>query len=447
MKSEWNESGSGFSLPEESLCGTAVKRDVNQVVNPRTALRAAIEDTAGDVVAIASRLVSAVSENPPGDTGAIAHAIVDVLRPVANVDVEVIESEAPVANVVARLNGRGPGRRLVFNGHLDTFPAGDRAQWESDPFTLAERHGKLYGRGISDMKGGVACAIYAMKTLAGWRNDWSGELVLTFAGDEESMGRLGTQYLLDHVPFAVGDAMVCGDAGSPRVLRFGEKGMVWMEVTAHGHASHGAHVHLGDNAIELLVEALRKLTSLRDMPVDTPNDASAAMQAAARVSEALSGKGESDVLRRVTVNVGTIEGGTSTNLVPDVARASLDIRIPLGVTVAQLEAEIAKLLTPMHGIDYRITNRYEPSYTDPDHEIITTTRDVCEEIIGERPVVNMRVGASDSRLYRYRGVPTVVCGLTPHAMGGANEHVMADELNALAKIFVLTAFDFLQRTT
>src|SRR5699024_1035772 len=120
--------------------------------------------------------------------------------------------------------------------------------------------GKLYGRGVSDMKGGLACAIYAMKVLSQHRDSWSGELVLTFAGDEEVMGVRGTQYLLDNVPHAAGDAMICGDAGSPRVLRFGEKGLLWLDLEAFGKASHGAHVHLGENAIELLTGAMTQLT-------------------------------------------------------------------------------------------------------------------------------------------------------------------------------------------
>lgn len=415
-------------------------------VNPRDGLREAVEMTADEVISIASRLVSIPSENPPGDTRLIAEEIGGILDGIDGVEVEMVTSVPPIVNIVARLHGGRPGRRLVFNGHLDTFPVGERSHWDTDPFTPIEREGKLFGRGTSDMKGGVASAIYAMQVLSSWREHWAGELVLTFAGDEETMGRLGTQYLLDNVPHASGDAMICGDAGSPKVLRFGEKGMIWMDLIAHGRASHGAHVHMGNNAIDLLTNAMGRLASLRDYPVVTPSAAAEAMSAASHASEALSGKGEADVLRRVTVNFGTIEGGISTNLVAHHARAGIDIRVPLGVCVSELEARIAGLLNPLPGIEYRITNRYEPSYTDPDHEIIGVARATCEEILGESPVVNMRVGASDARLYRYHGVPSVVFGLTPHGLGAENEYIMVSELKSLGKIFALAAFDYLQPT-
>ena len=70
-------------------------------------------------------------------------------------------------------------------------------------------------------------------------------------------------------------------------------------------------------------------------------------------------------------------------------------------------------------------------------------RDVAEEVLGTAPAVNMRVGGSDSRWYRQHGVPTVVYGLTPFNMGGPDEHILVDELRAVAKVHTLAAFDFL----
>lgn len=410
----------------------------------RDALRETARRTADEVVSITSQLVAIPSENPPGDTRPIADIIAGMLRDIDGVQLELVESAPNIVSLLARLPAHQPGRRLVLNGHLDTFPAGPATQWQSDPFTATLRDGKLYGRGVSDMKGGLASSIYALKIMSAMRAHWCGELVLTFAGDEETMGRLGTDYLLDHVPHASGDAMLSGDAGSPQVLRFGEKGMLWMEVYAQGRASHGAHVHLGQNAIDRLIEALRRLTSLRDYPVVIPAAVDAAIDRACEVSESISGAGETEVLRKITVNIGTIQGGLSKNLVADNAHAGLDIRIPPGVELHALEAHIAELLAPLEGIEYQYTNRYEPSYTDPEHEIVSLASAACTEILGRTPVRNMRVGASDARLYRYRGIPSVVCGLTPYGLGSPNEYVQVEELSAMGQIFALTAFDYLR---
>ena len=163
------------------------------------------------------------------------------------------------------------------------------------------------------------------------------------------MGTLGTKWLMDNIPHAVGDAVIIGDAGSPRVLRFGEKGFLWVEIEALGRASHGAHVHLGINALDRLCEALDAVRGLRALVPDAPAGVTAAIAAAKPVSEALAGTGEAAVLGSVTVNIGRIEGGTSTNLVPASARAGVDIRLPVGVSCAVAEAALAAALGGREG--------------------------------------------------------------------------------------------------
>jgi acetylornithine deacetylase/succinyl-diaminopimelate desuccinylase-like protein len=168
-----------------------------------------------------------------------------------------------------------------------------------------------------------------------------------------------------------------------------------------------------------------------------------AIAKAKAISEPLSGAGESEVLQRVTVNIGTIEGGTSPNLVPTHAVARADIRLPVGITTDVLAARLDEWLAPLEGVSWRAIRRFEASFTPPDQEIVVRTARVAAEVLGTAPAVNMRVGGSDSRWYRPAGVPTVVLGLTPFNMGGADEYVLVDELLAVAKIHTLTAFDFL----
>jgi acetylornithine deacetylase/succinyl-diaminopimelate desuccinylase-like protein len=409
----------------------------------RGALARQVDASLDGLISVTQRLVGVASPNPPSDTEEISKVAEALLREIPGIEIEVIEPAPRVKSLIGRIKSGKPGRRLIFNGHLDTFPILESLPWTVPPLGGVLKDGKLYGRGVSDMKGGLACSILAAKLMAENRGAWSGEIVLTLAGDEENMGSLGTGYMMDHVPHAKGDANICGDVGSPKVVRFGEKGLMWVEVEATGSPAHGAHVHRGTNAIDRLRTALDRLKDLEELPFQAPPVVTAAIAKAKAISEPLSGAGESETLQRVTVNIGTIEGGTSPNLVPTHCIARADIRLPVGITTDVLVAKLDEWLAPLEGVTWRAIRRFEPSFTPPDSEIIQRTAKVAQEVLGAAPAVNMRVGGSDSRWYRPAGVPTVVLGLTPFNMGGADEYVLVDELLAVAKIHTLTAFDFL----
>ncbi len=248
----------------------------------RTAFAAAVAARAPEVAAITRRLVAVPSPNPPGDVRACAQdcaALLRELAPAAEVSLHATSPE--VTNVVARIAGAGPGRTLAFNGHLDTYPVNEALPWTVAPLGGEVRDGRIHGRGTADMKGGIAASVLAFALLAEHRAAWRGEAILTLAGDEETMGPLGTKWLLDNVPgLAQAQAVIIGDAGSPRVLRFGEKGFLWIEVEATGTAAHGAHVHLGQNAIDRLRAALDVVAGLRALPVAAPPAVTAAIAAA-----------------------------------------------------------------------------------------------------------------------------------------------------------------------
>jgi len=420
-----------------------------------TSITSALLQAAGQrdrILDCARRLIAAPSPNPPGDTHAAASVAADLIRAlVPNAELTLYRTSETIGNLVAVVRGTRPGsptssptaRRLVLSGHLDTYPLGDASGWTVPPFDGEVRDGKLYGRGAADMKGGIAASIVALAALAAHPDTWRGEAVLALAGDEESMGTLGTQFLLENVPAARGDAVIIGDAGSPLVLRFGEKGFLWVRLTASGKPAHGAHVHLGVNALDRLRAALDDIAGLRALRAAPPPGVAEAIAAAKPTSEPLGGPGEAAVLGSVTVNLGRIEGGSSPNLVPATAEAALDLRLPAGVSAAAAETALATALARHPGVTFEVLRRFDPTVTDPAAEIVQTVRHAAEQILGRFPAINMRVGGSDARLFRRAGIPTVVYGPTPFNMGGVDEYALLDELQVVAQVHALATFEFL----
>lgn len=399
------------------------------------------------LVDLCSRLVQIPSESPKSDTREIAAEIAGFLEKIDDVEVSFHTMEEPITNLVARVKGNSPGKRLIFNGHIDTYPVGDESLWTESPFSGHEKNGRIYGRGVSDMKGGIASYLLTFMIMGEMRDSWSGELVLTLAGDEETMGIKGTKYLLDTVPHAAGDAMISGDVGTAKVLRFGEKGLMWIELEATGKASHGAHVHKGENAIDRLVEGIDRLNKeLKSLKAHAPEEATNAIEASSEESERYSGEGETEVLQQVTVNFGLIEGGVSPNLIPEKASAQGDIRLPVGVEVEEVNRKIKEIVDSIEGLSYHIFRQYEPNWSDINHEIFAYTAENVKYITGEEPVNTVRVGASDARHYRIsKDVPAVNCGLNAYNLGGPDEYIEVEELIDLAKIHTLSAFDYLSK--
>ena len=385
------------------------------------------------LISLCRQLIAIPSENPPGSTVAMADFLQDQLHH-PNISVKRVEPRPGIVNLLATLKGALPGRRVVLNGHLDTFPIGPVDAWSHPPLGGQLHDGRIYGRGAGDMKAGVALLVTVMLALAQAPESLQGELVLMLVGDEETGGKWGTSYLLQNEPTTMGDVVLNADAGNPRVVRIGEKGIVWFRLTSIGRACHGAHVHLGDNAIESLMAALSDVLKLRDLQTPLPAGVMAAMVAAKEVSESVGGVGEFDNLSRITVNVGAIHGGTSPNLVPGEAHALVDMRYPPGLTGAAVHALLSTALGQHPKVRFEViqNSETEPSMTEPAQPLVQLFLKHARRLVSPDVVANMRVGLTDARLFRHMNIPTVVYGPTAYNMGGVDEYV---EVAELAQVF------------
>ncbi|MEM5872549.1 MAG: M20/M25/M40 family metallo-hydrolase, partial [Candidatus Aenigmatarchaeota archaeon] len=136
---------------------------------------------------LTQELIRINSENPPGNEKEIAKYIKDFLDEL-KISTEIIEFEKNRFDVIASI---GKGKGLMLNGHLDTVPAGEN--WKYDPFEGKIVNGKIYGRGASDMKGGLASILTAVKNLS--KENFKKKLLLTFVADEE-VALKGSEYLI-----------------------------------------------------------------------------------------------------------------------------------------------------------------------------------------------------------------------------------------------------------
>ena len=140
-----------------------------------------VDNSQDKIVELTQTLVRMPTESPKSDTTAAVRLVADELAGRKGVEIATHTAREPIRNLVAKVRATTPGRRLILNGHLDTYPAGDHDGWTDGPFSGSVRGGRLYGRGASDMKGGVACLIHAFGTLAEMRDTWAGEVCLTLA--------------------------------------------------------------------------------------------------------------------------------------------------------------------------------------------------------------------------------------------------------------------------
>ena len=225
-----------------------------------------IDDDRDKIVKFLCDFVRAKSPNPPGDT-TLAAAHVTRFLEASGLPFRVIAPQPTMPNIVGAFDTGKPGHHLVLNGHMDVFPADAEAEgWTQDPWGGAIANGKIYGRGVADMKAGTSASIFTFYYLHRVREHLKGKLTLTAVSDEETFGPWGARYLMEHHPEVHGDCCLNGEPSSPLTIRFGEKGPFWVKFTLHTIGAHGACTHLSPSATKQAARQPLKRPKARPMP-------------------------------------------------------------------------------------------------------------------------------------------------------------------------------------
>lgn len=351
--------------------------------------------------------------------------------------------------------------RLMLNGHIDVFPAGDGRDWARSPWSGDVVDGRLHGRGTVDMKAGTAASVIAFAALFPYREYLRGSVGLAAVSDEETGGAFGTRWLLDHdwegkrelVPGSekspwAGDVMINAEPGGLGTIRFAEKGTLRLTFTVDvGPGAHGAFTHLSKSATRIAARLIGALAVVEDIvpDIDPALKAYLAREDVRAAIDECMGTGAADIAMKCTLNIGTVHGGLKVNMIPGSCVFEADIRMPLGLKAEDVMEVIHGVLAtyPEATVEVQQAASNPAAGCAHDHPMVDILARQAERVTGKRPVAIPSMGATDCKFYRYKGVPAYVFGVSPETMGAKNESVSVDEFLAVVRTHALAAWEFL----
>lgn len=346
---------------------------------------------------------------------------------------EISEVQPGRPNLLARISGNTPGKRLLFCGHTDTVPPNNIAM--ASPFAAEIRENRIHGRGAVDMKGALAAmaaALVALKNLKVFQN---GEVILAAVIDEE-MESLGAEALINSDFTA--DAAIIGEPTGNQIA-VGHKGLEWLEVEFLGKATHGGTPDKGINAIAAAARFVRIVE----------DELAPALQARTHA-----------VLGAPTINMGTIQGGDQPSTVAARCTIQLDRRWVPGESVEQVFAELEEILRrvralmPGLGTTLRrvpggmATMIHGPLEIAAHHPLVIAAQKAREQICGDSGELTAFPAWTDAALLaREAKIPSVVCGPGDLSLAHAPEESIAlTDVEEAVKLYALTAVHFLHES-
>jgi succinyl-diaminopimelate desuccinylase len=333
-----------------------------------------------------------------------------------------------VENLYARLSGNGP--HLMFAGHTDVVPVGDKAAWTHPPFSAEIANGMMYGRGAVDMKGGIACFVAAVARYVEKHGGLKGSVSLLITGDEEGPSINGTTKLLD---WAAGkgeawDAAIVGEPTNPNTLgdmiKIGRRGSVSADLIVNGRQGHAAYPHLADNPV-------RSIVALLDALLHPALDEG------------------TDDFQPTNLEVTTVDvGNPAVNVIAAKAKASFNIRFNDTWTPETLQAEIHNRLDRAASrtrlrpgkedrIDFELIWRDRPSpvFLTRNDKLTDTLSGSVSAVTGLTPTLSTSGGTSDARFIK-DFCPVVEFGLVGQTMHMVDERVALADLETLTQIYL-----------
>ncbi len=440
-----------------------------------------IENNTGEYIQFLRDLIQTESYNPPGNEKNVALKIQQYLKD-ANIESDIFPFGDNRANLIATLKDDSKGKNLLFNGHMDVVPPGIEEEWKVPPLSATIKRKKIFGRGATDMKGGLAAMVITLKILKKLGVKLSGNLILNAVGDEETHGLLGTKWCVDNKLEAISiDFTLIGEPTNisplPHAIMLGERGRVLVKVVTNGISAHAALSPLGRNAIYMMSKIIEKLDKLDEyMPhVEPPikMERLKKLVGDSFVNQEIFNKffdeqprlqAIVDSLIKSTRVLTMISGGIKDNVVPDMCEAIIDFRLLAGQKVEEIINGFSQLIRNEVGFDVKdgptgnpedifvyleILSASEGSYWKDweDSKDLQLLYKLISETYQKKPFYFLYPPSSDAHYLRNSGFcsQTIMFGpgnaFTAHS---TNEYIEIQDFINSIKVYTLFAYHFLK---
>ena len=319
-----------------------------------------------------------------------------------------------IDNIFARL-GSG-GRHFCYMGHTDVVPVGRSDDWTYPPFSAEIHDGVLYGRGVSDMKGGNCAFVAAVSRFLSEQPDFKESISLLLTGDEESVSINGTVKVIEWMKDKnqLPDVALVGEPGNPtqmgQVMRVGRRGSLNGRILVRGIQGHSAYPERADNPIPHLT---RLLSRLLDEKLDDGSD---------------------DFPPSHIVISSVDVGNSAPNIIPARAEALLNIRFNDRWTAQTLEKHIRHILDDVYPFyEFTVWSNAE-SFVTANHPFRDIVSNAVEKISGHKPEANTGGGTSDARFIA-KYCPVVEYGLVNATIHKVDECASIGDIEILTKTY------------
>ncbi|MFQ6083781.1 MAG: M20 family metallopeptidase [Candidatus Aminicenantia bacterium] len=387
-----------------------------------------------EILDFTQKLISIPTINPPGENYLSCVEFIGEKLKENKIKYEIIKvpSLTPDKKRFPRYNllayfGKG-NRTLHFHGHYDVVPAFDQ-----DQFKPQIKNGKLYGRGSSDMKSGLALMIYVLKIIEELGITLNGRIVLSIVPDEETGGYFGTKYLFDNKFLTKGGIGMLMPEPTSGFIWNGNRGALSLKVILKGKSAHVSLEHQGINPFEKMIE-LGKL--LLDYKKELAN-----RKTKFRIKP--EGK-ESSIL----MLGGTAQSGASFNVVPEECYFSLDRRFNPEEDLESQKKELMEIINKFARdkvkINLEILQEGNSSSTSKNDLLAQALSRAIREIKGETPEFGLCPGLCEVRYFINNGIPAFGYGPGLLAVShGPEEYICLKDILNCTAIYVLTVLQVL----